>query len=187
MSDLRFYIIHPTSGKYEIVDTSQRLDNYFDTAQSVVVDKLVDGHWFIPQPASTSTSLFGTSEYVIEGIIIPFSCSHIPNLTSSRAVYTKGVCGLQNLGNTCFMASALQVWTDVGLCYIFIQCLSNVPQLTQYFISDQYLKDINSENPLGAHGELAKAYGELMKQLWSGEHSSVVPRRMKVCDWQTCK
>ena len=61
-----------------------------------------------------------------------------------------------------------------------MQCLSNVPPLTEYFLSDAYLKDINESNPLGAHGELAKAYGELMKQMWSGEISSFVPRRMKV-------
>ena len=33
----------------------------------------------------------------------------------------KGICGLQNLGNTCFMNSGLQ-------------CLSNIPELTKYFL-----------------------------------------------------
>ncbi|VDP43483.1 unnamed protein product [Heligmosomoides polygyrus] len=81
--------------------------------------------------------------------------------------YVKGACGLQNLGNTCFMASALQ-------------CLSNVPELTGYFLSNRYVEDINERNPLGTHGELARAYGDLLHNMWSGENSSIVPRKVKM-------
>ena len=40
--------------------------------------------------------------------------------------------GLQNIGNTCFMNSALQ-------------CLSASDCFSAYFLSDQYLKDINKK------------------------------------------
>ncbi|VDO42247.1 unnamed protein product [Haemonchus placei] len=81
--------------------------------------------------------------------------------------YVKGACGLQNLGNTCFMASALQ-------------CLSNVPELTKYFLSNRYVADINERNPLGTRGELARAYGDLLHNMWSGENCSIVPRKVKM-------
>lgn len=80
--------------------------------------------------------------------------------------YQKGLCGLQNLGNTCFMNSA-------------IQCLSNVPELTEYFISDEHIDEVNTTNPLGTHGRLVKAYADLLKDMWSGHSSSVRPCHLK--------
>lgn len=60
------------------------------------------------------------------------------------------------------------------------QCLSNVRELTEYFLNGCYKHDINEENVLGMHGQLARAYADLMEQLWNGSNRSMAPRKLKV-------
>ena len=64
-----------------------------------------------------------------------------------------GLCGGKNLGNTCFMNSS-------------IACISNCTELTYYFLSGEYKKDINKENKLGMGGKLALSWGNLLQQYW---------------------
>ncbi|GAA6055880.1 hypothetical protein JCM3770_001539 [Rhodotorula araucariae] len=78
----------------------------------------------------------------------------------------RGLVGLQNLGNTCFMNSA-------------IQCMSNTKELQEYFLSGVYRSELNPDNPLGMRGQVAEAFGQLIERLWHGSGSSVAPREFK--------
>ncbi|WKY05989.1 hypothetical protein Q1695_006301 [Nippostrongylus brasiliensis] len=157
---LRFYIAH--GDKYELIDISQQnIDSYFDTAQKVYIDVCnSDDRWFINNEKRSNSRADYASNSMSSYSFYESSRDRIGN-------YVKGACGLQNLGNTCFMASALQ-------------CLSNVPELTGYFLSNRYVADINERNPLGTRGELARAYGDLLHNMWSGENTSIVPRKVKM-------
>lgn len=88
------------------------------------------------------------------------------SLALPRRVRTGGSVGLTNLGNTCYMNSALQ-------------CLANTQLLAEYFLSGMYLEDINRTSTLGLHGKLAEVYGKLAEDMWCAKQKALSPRNFK--------
>ena len=65
--------------------------------------------------------------------------SSLPQLAAGTKRINNGLVGIYNLGNTCFINTA-------------IQCLSAAQPLTDYFLSQIHLDEINPSNPLGTKG-----------------------------------
>jgi len=57
--------------------------------------------------------------------------------------------------------------------------MSNVPELTKYFLMGYHLKEKNETNPLGMKGRLARAFGELLREMWCSNSGRTAPHDLK--------
>jgi len=74
-----------------------------------------------------------------------------------------GLTGLVNLGNTCYMNTA-------------IQCLSNTPELTDFFLSLKFQKNLNTEH---IYINLITEWYKLMEAMWD-ENCTIIPKSFDI-------
>lgn len=147
-------------------------------SQTIVIDEEVDAktHSFVSNfsvnffggkhPKSAALSPIGTSQSA------PVSRGNSPApgmMTRGRTKNgrTLGTVGLSNLGNTCYMNSALQ-------------CVRSVEELSKYFLTGAATEELNCDNPLGNNGEVAIAYARLLQEFYKDPvPTSTAPRNFK--------
>lgn len=149
--------------------------------QGLVLDELVEGHVFLAayvekmaKQGSKSVAINVTSANRTSATVKIDSGRSSPALSgpmtrgrTQKSGKTVGTVGLTNLGNTCYMNSALQ-------------CIRSVEELTKYFLSDEANNELNTENPLGKGGHIALVYNSLLRELYKEPPpASIAPRQFK--------
>ncbi|KAI9731265.1 MAG: CSN-associated deubiquitinating enzyme Ubp12 [Claussenomyces sp. TS43310] len=145
--------------------------------QALVIDELVEGSDYLSQfvpklsksvPLSGSRSSTTLNKPDFEsGRNSPAPSGPLTRGRAQRNGRTLGTVGLSNLGNTCYMNSALQ-------------CVRSVEELTKYFLTEEADKELNKDNPLGNNGEVAMSYSHLLHDIYKEPvPSSVTPRYFK--------
>ncbi|KAL6827139.1 UCH domain-containing protein [Trichoderma sp. SZMC 28015] len=146
------------------------------TDETLVVDELVDKNLWVS--TCTSRSLEKAIPTRTNNTALSKSLSNRSSPSSSDGPATRGrmqkkkngrslgAVGLQNLGNTCYMNSALQ-------------CLRAIEELSKYFMTGTFSTELNKTNPLGYNGRVAMAYNGLLKDIYDEGRGSVVPRDFK--------
>lgn len=85
----------------------------------------------------------------------------VADLEDSQDELSTGVCGLHNLGNTCFMAAGLQ-------------CLTATPPVLRHFLDLQ-----QKGEKLPPAGSLMAHFSVLLGKMWSGRYSVLRPTEFK--------
>ncbi|KAG6900323.1 hypothetical protein C0993_012520 [Termitomyces sp. T159_Od127] len=121
----------------------------------------------MPGSGTTSTALTSVAR-PDNGYALSSSWKSSFSSVSKEKAIEPGTLGLGNMGNTCFMNSALQ-------------CLAHSKELTEYFLTGLYQEELNPDNPLGMHGAIAQAFGALLQRIWAstGTSTSYSPREFK--------
>ncbi len=61
-----------------------------------------------------------------------------------------------------------------------IQCLRHAMDLSNFFILNEYMHDINRINPLGMKGKIVETFAQLVTTMWEGNKPYVSPHEFKI-------
>lgn len=83
-----------------------------------------------------------------------------PVTVNEEFLYKKGLCGIQNLGNTCYLNS-------------IVQCLNHTLPLTKYFLENHYKDEVNHTKNTS---ELVEEWNVVSRALWN-KNSVIIPEK----------
>lgn len=159
--DLESLPAHISPHQFVYLGVGKKLVGPEVMSRTLFVEGITSSFHVVAEPSVSSEGKYALDNYL--GTVDPSSFD-VETLFKSG-----GNLGLSNLGNTCYMNSALQ-------------CLVHIPELNNYFLLDLFKNDLNKLNPLGCNGEIAATFSGLLHKLFdesSGSQGSVTPRDFK--------
>jgi ubiquitin carboxyl-terminal hydrolase 4/11/15 len=132
----------------EVLDDDKTINSYsIYENQLIVLDEKVDGNWGVSKPKRADST-------------------RDPIYSHTTVSSTPGICGLENLGNTCYFNSGTQ-------------CLLHSAVFVSHFLANGWEADLNPTNPIGAGGKVARAFADLARFVWTGRSGAARPSSLK--------
>lgn len=166
-------VVHGTENEQKTVQALNEQNIYFKNKMNgTFTVPLKDTSSGIMKRSHSSPNIAQMNDEELNPRGKPYKPSYLPEGRSSRqrnfspvwGNMGRGLTGLKNLGNTCYMNS-------------IIQCLSNTTPLARYFVSGDYRGDINRQTE--TRGEIAEELAAVVRAIWSSSYKSIAARDLR--------